>query len=63
MGHISKEARIDISVYFSFAKYLNENFEFFDNTDSGDMYRRKNDNGAYSEENIFKEWLAVKDEL
>lgn len=42
---------------FSFAKYLNENFYYFDNTDTGDVYKNNDEEGLYSEKDIYDEWL------
>lgn len=43
---------------FSFAKFFNENFEYFDNTNVGDVYKYKGDSdGLYSQEDIFDEWI------
>lgn len=46
-----------VSDCFSFARYLNEHFEYFDNTDIGDVYKHKSGDGLYSEEDIFDEWF------
>lgn len=46
-----------VSDCFSFARYLNENFHYFDNTDLGDVYKDNNGQGLYSEKDIYDEWL------
>ena len=46
-----------VSDCFSFAKYLNENFRYLDNTDIGDIYKGSDGQGLYSEEDIYDEWL------
>ena len=46
-----------VSYCFSFARYLNENFHYFDNTDAGDVYKDNDGQGLYSEKDIYDEWL------
>lgn len=46
-----------VSDCFSFARYLNENFHYFDNTDVGDVYKDNDGQGLYSEKDIYDEWL------
>jgi hypothetical protein len=46
-----------VSDCFSFARYFNEHFEYFDNTDVGGVYKHKSDDGLYSEEDIFDDWF------
>jgi len=46
-----------VSDCFSFARYLNENFNYFDNTDVGDVYKDNDGQGLYSEKDIYDEWL------
>lgn len=46
-----------VSDCFSFARYLNENFSYHDNTELGDVYKRNDDAGLYTEEDIYDEWL------
>lgn len=46
-----------VSDCFYFAKYLNENFHYFDNTDVGDVYKDNDGQGLYSEKDIYDEWL------
>ncbi len=43
--------------FFSFARYLNENFHYFDNTDVGDVYKDNDGQKIYSEKDIYSEWL------
>ena len=43
--------------FFSFARYLNKNFVYFDNTDVGDIYKNNNGQGLYSEEDIYNNRL------
>jgi hypothetical protein len=53
-----KRLRIgSVSDCFSFARYLNENFHYFDNTDIGDVYKDNNGQGLYSEKDIYDKWL------
>lgn len=47
-----------INAYFSFANYLNDNFEYYDNTEVvGDVYGHKQRKGIFSKEDIYMEWL------
>ena len=46
-----------VSDCFSFARYLNENFHYFDNTDVGDVYKDNDGQELYSEKDIYDEWL------
>ena len=50
---------VDVGNHFSFAKYLNENFSYLDNTDVGDVYKKNNEVGIYSEKDIYNEWLNL----
>lgn len=43
--------------YFSFAKFLTENFEYLDNTNEGDIYTHKVSKKKYTEKEIFDEWF------
>lgn len=40
--------------YFAFAKYLYDNYEYWDNTKDGDEYKK--DGAVYSEKEIFEIW-------
>lgn len=46
-----------VSDCFSFARYLNENFHYYDNTGVGDVYKANDDQGLYSEKDVYREWL------
>jgi hypothetical protein len=46
-----------VSSYFSFAKYLDENFHCYTNIDGCDVYRDNSCQGLYSEKDIYDEWL------
>jgi hypothetical protein len=46
-----------VTDFFSFAKYLNNNFQYFDNTDVGDVYKDSKGKGLYSEKDIYNDWL------
>jgi hypothetical protein len=52
-----KGKELSIHSVISFAKYLNENFNYFDNTDVGDVYKDNDGQGLYSENDIYDEWL------
>ena len=56
---LEKRVSVDsiVSDFFSFAKYLNENFHYFDNTSVGDVYKDNDGQGLYSENDIYDEWL------
>lgn len=51
------------SDYHSFVKYLNDNYEYFDNIDIGDVYKSKNGDGISTENDIVEEWINNKKEL
>jgi DUF4097 and DUF4098 domain-containing protein YvlB len=46
-----------VSDFFSFARYLNEHFRYFDNTDVGNVYKDNDGQVLYSENDIYDEWL------
>ena len=43
--------------FFSFARYLNKNFNYFDNTEEGNIYKAKDGPAVFSENDIYDEWL------
>ena len=45
--------------YFAFAKFLNDNFVFWDNTDNGDIYRSTINNLEFTEIEIYKQFLKT----
>lgn len=51
-----EEEDMVIKSYFYFAKYFTENFEYYDNTDIGDIYKHKDGAVLYSEEDVYDEW-------
>jgi hypothetical protein len=46
----------DVSDMFSFAKYLEENYDYHDNTDEGDIYIHKGNKLKYTEDKIYLTW-------
>lgn len=52
-----------INDMFDFANYLYGNFDYHDNTKDGDIYIH-NDNGLqYTREQVYKQWVGVKEYL
>ena len=51
---------VDVRGLFEFSKFLNDNFEYFDNIESGDVYKCKLGTGLYSEKEVYKKYLRSK---
>lgn len=45
-----------VSDMFSFAKYLEENYDYHDNTEDGDIYMHKGNKLKYTEDKIYLTW-------
>ena len=54
---IKKKYDIDL---FSFATYLGENFEYYDNTADGDIYLKKSNYKKYTQLEILTEFKNIK---
>ena len=50
----------DVSGLFEFSKFLNDNFEYFDNIEVGDVYKCKLGTGLYSEKEVYEKYLSSK---
>ena len=56
----SKQLNIpDVSGCFSFTKYMNEWYEYNDNTENGDVYNNVVTKRLTTEQQIFNEWLKL----
>lgn len=51
---------VDVSGLFEFSKFLNDNFEYFDNIEAGDVYKCKLGTGLYSEKQVYEKYLSSK---
>jgi len=50
----------DVSEMFKFAGYLYGNFDYYDNTEDGDIYIH-NDNGLkYTREKVYQQWIGIR---
>jgi hypothetical protein len=50
----------DVSEMFDFAGYLYGNFDYYDNTEDGDIYIH-NDNGLkYTREKVYQQWIGIR---
>lgn len=45
--------------FFSFVKYVNERYEYADNTKNGDVYNNIATGKLMTEQQIFDEWLKI----
>ena len=43
--------------YFEFAKFLEDNFFYYDNTENGNIYKKYFREKSYTETEIFEEFL------
>ena len=50
----------NVSGLFEFSKFLNDNFEYFDNIEVGDVYKCKFGTGLYSEKEFDEKYLRSK---
>ncbi len=58
LEHETKALSTDnVSNYFAFAKYLNEHYKYFDNTDKGDIYEDVLTKKRLTEIEIYNEWV------
>lgn len=48
----------DVSKMFSFSNYLKERYDYYDNTEDGDIYIHKTSKLKYTEDKVYKSWLA-----
>ncbi len=49
-----------VSDMFSFAKHLKENYDYYDNTDKGDVYIHKGNKLKYTEDKIYLTWYNYR---
>ena len=56
-GNAEHETLADVSGLFSFYKYINEWYEYSDNTEKGNVYNHVVTGRLMTEQQIFDEWL------
>jgi len=58
---MSNEVLADVRhSFFEFSKFINDKYEYFDNIESGDVYKCKIGTGLYSEKEVYEKYLNSK---